>query len=1526
MVKAEFLKKFRNLKHKACSMALALTLVTGLVSGMTSTIAKAKENEMSGQDWYNQIMGNNSAPADFGEDKDPFGYGLDKEFMLYKQQELFVYKTNGGSEQSLYSYDNIKEKNEGYPLDLGTEGKTVEYKNHSNLSYVQSVAFDPDGTGRKDHVAIIGVDGSGDIKIDVMDKDGKWLDIPLTLGTATWMKHPNTFNNDNIWDFNAMNFMDITAGDYDNDGKDTLVVWACLDNNDYGLFELIPTNISIEAFYSSSPGGSSILALYDKMGIDPANIYYTTYSKRNASGNKQLLHDKYPDIYKTYLNNGGDGEYVDNKLHADIDTGDITGDGIDDLVVLSYVGRMTDGKSMRKQVTDLYRPLIAVRAGADKFTGNITDAKSAINGIWTKEKDDNGRETGLYIVPLAAGLAVGDVDGDGLDEMVVSGFMGKVNGTSGQTVTDSCVSIAGQAGRLHTEKLVTAIYDAGLANGPSFFDYSTSTNQWTRGNGTNGGYFTADTTAGDQSWQRMGVETVAFDGKGKAEKIFINGDIYDFDGKNFKAVYQSEYFSSTDIFTTSRPNEETYIRSMAVGTFDGNEEGHEQIVFVQASATKSDKGKATYSLGMIGGVYEQEGEVTDTAQTYYTTTKDNIQSNYYPSSNLNSSTNDCFYNSYQNLALCAWDNDLDGQHVKYVGKNYIYSDPDVLAILQAPPYFKEVKSAMSEHSTSYSIKTSYQYDASESLSTSFGIGGTFEWEAKVVEGSVALKYSNEWTKTFTNSLYKGETNEFTVEETDKVVICRTPVIVYNYQIENENGWTDENILSCAFPSAPVYSTLTIDDYNKFAEYYNIIAQEKFNAEQDRRASENEEPLKKENLPHLDKIDDPYLGHAGDPDSYMKENVGGVEVLQSSPNEVVVGDGKSSFSFEKEHSKSEEETMGHGFSFDFSILFGPEAHGFKWRLGLTTSLDFMRTFGVTITNGTGTGAACTISNINEEALNDLGFDKSTAQQYTFSYQMITWPSKLISKQKPLDEDDKTEVFYVPIYGYKLSGVKNTLPQVKSFGSELTEYEKVVNGNVVSGPAIKLTWENPSTEKVNIDGYKIFVNDNEANKEQSKEIDIPAADTTNYIYEIEHDDKAKEFKFTIVAYKYVYDKLVMGIVSEKCYIVLDDADKTVVGISKTKTEGLVDTYTILYSNGSKSYFTVRNGKDGSTSDNGVSIASISQTGTEGTYAVYTVTMTDGNYTQFKVPLAKDGKNGIGIESIAYSASNGKVDIYTITYSDGKTSTFNVVNGLSAYEIAVKHGYEGSETQWLESLKGESAYEIAVRNGFIGTETEWLESLKGQNGTDGKNGKDGKDGANGSSYYGGGTTVINGKDGVGIADVTLSANGDLVVTLSDGSKKVAGNILTSVDLDSYLKAKIDAITGADESEHHDGDDKDTDGTDEEPDVANVFFSKVSRPSSVAKALSLKWTKAADVDGYEIRYCLKKDFKKSKTVVVVASNSKKSYQKLTIKELKGARTYYVQIRSYVEENGKKYYSDWSDAVSKKTLKKVAAKAASTT
>lgn len=62
-----------------------------------------------------------------------------------------------------------------------------------------------------------------------------------------------------------------------------------------------------------------------------------------------------------------------------------------------------------------------------------------------------------------------------------------------------------------------------------------------------------------------------------------------------------------------------------------------------------------------------------------------------------------------------------------------------------------------------------------------------------------------------------------------------------------------------------------------------------------------------------------------------------------------------------------------------------------------------------------------------------------------------------------------------------------------------------------------------------------------------------------------------------------------------------------------------------------------------------------------------------------------------------------------------------GNSAYDIAVKNGYTGTEKEWLESLKGDtiykdSAYDLAVKYGFEGTEEEWLESLKGEKGDKG------------------------------------------------------------------------------------------------------------------------------------------------------------------------------------------------------------------
>lgn len=89
--------------------------------------------------------------------------------------------------------------------------------------------------------------------------------------------------------------------------------------------------------------------------------------------------------------------------------------------------------------------------------------------------------------------------------------------------------------------------------------------------------------------------------------------------------------------------------------------------------------------------------------------------------------------------------------------------------------------------------------------------------------------------------------------------------------------------------------------------------------------------------------------------------------------------------------------------------------------------------------------------------------------------------------------------------------------------------------------------------------------------------------------------------------------------------------IASITKTGTSGLVDTYTITYTNGNTSTFTVtngRNGTDGTDGTDGVGVVSIVQTTTStesGGINVITCTLTDGTVTTFEIRNGQDGGGG-------------------------------------------------------------------------------------------------------------------------------------------------------------------------------------------------------------------------------------------------------------------------------------------------------------
>lgn len=83
-------------------------------------------------------------------------------------------------------------------------------------------------------------------------------------------------------------------------------------------------------------------------------------------------------------------------------------------------------------------------------------------------------------------------------------------------------------------------------------------------------------------------------------------------------------------------------------------------------------------------------------------------------------------------------------------------------------------------------------------------------------------------------------------------------------------------------------------------------------------------------------------------------------------------------------------------------------------------------------------------------------------------------------------------------------------------------------------------------------------------------------------------------------------------------------------------------------------------GQTGSAGKGVVSIEKTSTSGLVDTYTITYTDGDTDTFTIT------NGNGIASVAKTGTSGLVDTYTITYTDGDTDTFTVTNGAT-YQVA-------------------------------------------------------------------------------------------------------------------------------------------------------------------------------------------------------------------------------------------------------------------
>ena len=172
------------------------------------------------------------------------------------------------------------------------------------------------------------------------------------------------------------------------------------------------------------------------------------------------------------------------------------------------------------------------------------------------------------------------------------------------------------------------------------------------------------------------------------------------------------------------------------------------------------------------------------------------------------------------VALAAPDIDDDGIIAEFQSKDYAYNDPQVLAVMEAPPYFEDIEynnagetaiSFSKGSGSSSSSSTANRIGTYVSFEQDFSLGGVVDLGGVEFETSMEAEWNNsiEKEKTFTM------TNSFSAEQAESaVVLICIPVTVYHYKTTSADG--SRNTMDITVADTPVYKTIPLSEYNAAA--------------------------------------------------------------------------------------------------------------------------------------------------------------------------------------------------------------------------------------------------------------------------------------------------------------------------------------------------------------------------------------------------------------------------------------------------------------------------------------------------------------------------------------------------------------------------------------------------------------------------------------------------------------------------------------------------------------------------------------
>ena len=291
----------------------------------------------------------NVQPSGYTTTTNPYGYDVGMPFLMVEQNEL-MYLNVWGNQVHQASY-----------FDMGTESSLPTFarkKSGANGTFsvdtyalMEAVPFDPTGSGRKDHVAFVGISNKRGYLwvIDTRQEAGSDRSEPVDIGDFQYMYDGNSFE---VPTYANRSFLNIVAGDFDGDGKESIVVYTP----------------------ESYKAGGCQIQQWDYDG--------DSLSKRGKS-NSLLM--GYYNVHPWYDVEDSEGNQR-RKLGVSMAVGDFNGDCVDDLAVLSYCHRLPKDEAQ----IDYYRPVVKIVYGTKGDTSSIVTKSAAQSEEFYTSKGRSG--------------------------------------------------------------------------------------------------------------------------------------------------------------------------------------------------------------------------------------------------------------------------------------------------------------------------------------------------------------------------------------------------------------------------------------------------------------------------------------------------------------------------------------------------------------------------------------------------------------------------------------------------------------------------------------------------------------------------------------------------------------------------------------------------------------------------------------------------------------------------------------------------------------------------------------------------------------------------------------------------------------------------------------------------------------------------------------------------------------------------------------------------------------------------------